>query len=200
VGDHIVLVMEYVSAGSLDALLCNFGQLSAATTVNYLRDILHGLHRLHQDNIMHRDVKPQNVLVTSLGVCKLTDFGASAIINAMVRGEGTVEGTPLYLSPEAAQGKATFKSDVWAVGIMFLQLISGRPPYDIPADMSPDVFVFQVGSGRFRPTWKHDTLPPAAEEFVRCCLEPDVSLRKSALELLSLSFFQTRHSSTVTAS
>jgi serine/threonine protein kinase len=185
--------MECVIAGSLQSMLASFQQLSQLTTVNFMRDILLGLSRLHSEGIMHRDVKPQNVLVTTSGQCKLTDFGASAMLNALARGDDTaaVEGTPLYLAPEAARGNATFKSDIWSVGIMFLQLITGVVPYQLPSDQDVDVyaFVYQVGSGILKPVFNRGLLPPQTLDFVDNCLEPAEAKRKTANELLALPFF-----------
>jgi serine/threonine protein kinase len=192
VDNMIVLMMECLVAGSLAGMLTTFATLPEQTTINFVRDVLRGLHRLHSMGIVHRDVKPQNVLIAANGHCKISDFGASASIHELVRrhdGGAEVQGTPIYLAPEAARGHAEPKSDVWSVGIMYLQLTTGAIPYDAAA-MSAGVgaVVFGIGNGRLRPVIP-SSLNPLARAFVEGCLAPDVGERLSAEELLQLPLF-----------
>eukprot|EP00757_Euglenozoa_sp_SAG-D1_P016198 gene16198-4923_t len=94
--DHFVIVMECVNCGSLQSIMNNFwgGFLGLPTLKKYFSDILGGLAFLHDQNIVHNDIKPLNVLVTVLGKCKLTDFGASNVISRLVKGD--VLGTAWY--------------------------------------------------------------------------------------------------------
>ena len=191
----IVLVMECLVAGSLSSMLQSFNKISEGTLVNYIRDVLRALVKLHSMGIVHRDVKPQNVLIATNGHCKLSDFGASASIGLLAReadGGLEVQGTPVYLSPEAARGFPELKSDVWSVGIMYLQLLTGKLPF--PSVMVQDTttniaaFIYGIGSGRLKPVWPAD-LHPLATQFVRACLQDDVNARLSAAQLLELPFF-----------
>ena len=195
VGGRIVLIMECVVPGSLSSMLHNFHHLSPVTTANFMKDILKGLHKLHSKGIVHRDVKPQNVLITSNGLCKLSDFGASAALGEFVRregvGVGVVVGTPLYMAPEAARGDPNALSDIWSVGIMFLELINGHVPYEMTSDLrnNPALFVYRIGSGDLKPTYSEEELSEVTLDFVRRCLAEDSSKRSTAEELLSLPFF-----------
>jgi serine/threonine protein kinase len=192
VDNMIVLMMECLVAGSLAGMLSTFAQLPEQTTINFMRDVLRGLHRLHSVGVVHRDVKPQNVLIAANGHCKISDFGASASIHELVRrhdGGAEVQGTPIYLAPEAARGHAEPKSDVWSVGIMYLQLTTGRIPYEATVLSSAiGAVVFGIGSGRILPVIPGD-LSALARAFVEGCLAADPSQRLSASELLELPFF-----------
>jgi hypothetical protein len=202
-GGMIVLIMECLVGGSLSAVLTTFAALPPPTTINFVRDVLRGLHRLHSMGIVHRDVKPQNVLLSANGHCKISDFGASASIHELVRrhDRGTeVQGTPIYLSPEAARGEAEPKSDVWSVGIMFLQLMTGAIPYDITilqAQHGREVggggggiaaVVRGIGEGTLRPVIS-PSLPPLARAFVAGCLAYIAEERLTAQQLLDLPLF-----------
>jgi hypothetical protein len=192
VDNMIVLIMECLVAGSLAGMLTTFAALPEPTTINFVRDVLSGLQRLHSMGIVHRDVKPQNVLIAANGHCKISDFGASASIHELVRrhdGGAEVQGTPIYLSPEAARGRAETKSDVWSVGIMFLQLITGTIPYHRTAiSGGVGAVVFGIGSGRLTPHIPQG-LHPLARRFVEGCLAADVKDRLSSEQLLDLPLF-----------
>eukprot|EP01065_Artemidia_motanka_P018244 TRINITY_DN2156_c0_g1_i3.p1 TRINITY_DN2156_c0_g1~~TRINITY_DN2156_c0_g1_i3.p1 ORF type:complete len:170 (+),score=44.04 TRINITY_DN2156_c0_g1_i3:267-776(+) len=98
----VVLCMEYVAGGSLDAVLKQFGALTDVSARRYTKAILKGLTFLHEHNIVHRDFKPGNVLLEIDGHCKIADFGASADLKKMAGGSDVV-GTPLYMAPEACR-------------------------------------------------------------------------------------------------
>eukprot|EP00658_Telonema_sp_P-2_P020017 TRINITY_DN1787_c0_g3_i1.p1 TRINITY_DN1787_c0_g3~~TRINITY_DN1787_c0_g3_i1.p1 ORF type:complete len:1072 (-),score=211.96 TRINITY_DN1787_c0_g3_i1:152-3367(-) len=190
---YIVLVMECIVAGSLSSMLTSFKHFAPQTVANFLKDVVRGLATLHAADIIHRDVKPQNVLVTSSGKCKISDFGASARISALARsaGEGggmVIQGTPLYLAPEAARGRPTLKSDIWSVGIMFLHLVTGKPPYSAEDEMlkNPMVFTLCIAKQTIKPIIP-SCLPPDARDFVMACLKPEEQ-RPSADDLLHTPF------------
>ena len=190
---YIVLVMECIVAGSLSSMLTSFKHFAPQTVANFLKDVIRGLATLHAADIIHRDVKPQNVLVTSSGKCKISDFGASARISALARsaGEGggmVIQGTPLYLAPEAARGRPTLKSDIWSVGIMFLHLVTGKPPYSAEDEMlkNPMVFTLCIAKQTIKPIIP-SSLPPDARDFVLACLKPEEK-RPSADDLLHTPF------------
>jgi hypothetical protein len=192
VDNMIVLMMECLVAGSLSGMLTTFEKLPEPTTINFMRDVLRGLSKLHSMGIVHRDVKPQNVLIAANGHCKISDFGASASIHELVRrhdGGAEVQGTPIYLAPEAARGHAEPKSDVWSVGIMYLQLTTGTIPYNARSvSGGVGAVVFGIGSGKLLPTIP-TTLNPLARSFVEGCLAPNVTDRLSAEQLLDLPLF-----------
>jgi len=130
------LVMEYVDGEPLSALLARVGRLSPASTMDIVGQAALGLQAAHEAGIVHRDVKPGNLLLRADGVVKVTDFGIAwaggALTDPLARtGEtGLVLGTAYYLSPEQAAGrKVTPASDVYALGVVAYECLAGRRPF-----------------------------------------------------------------------
>src|SRR5918997_3385573 len=126
------LVMELVEGETLSALLEREGRLDAARTLALLRQTSAALAAAHAAGVVHRDIKPGNVLVRSDGVVKITDFGiAWSTSSVPLTGTGQVIGTAHYLAPEqAAGGKATPASDVYALGAVAYECLTGRRAFD----------------------------------------------------------------------
>ena len=127
------LVMEYVEGITLSALVSRDGALTPDAAAPLVRQAADALAAAHDVGIVHRDVKPSNMLVTPSGQVKLTDFGiARAEADASLTRTGLVTGSPAYLAPEVASGAtATEASDVWSWGATLYHLLAGRPPYDV---------------------------------------------------------------------
>lgn len=190
-GDFIVIIMECMMAGSLQNMITSFKIIPSATARLFMRDVLRGVRSLHSMGVVHRDVKPQNVLLTMAGTCKISDFGASAWLHDIARKEavGLVFGTPVYLAPEAARGKPEEGSDIWSCGVMYIQLVTGSLPYTrAQLELPPGILVFHIGSGLAVPTVP-EHLDELDREFVVACLQKDPSERKTASELLQMALF-----------
>jgi len=131
--DEQWLVMEYVEGTTLAALVHRDGPLAPDTAATLLAQAADALAAAHAAGIVHRDVKPSNMLVTPEGQVKLSDFGiARAEADASLTQTGLVTGSPAYLSPEVASGQlAGAASDVWSLGATLFHALSGRPPYDV---------------------------------------------------------------------
>lgn len=127
------LVMEYVEGRTLAALVREDGALSPDEAAPLLRQAADALAAAHESGIVHRDVKPSNILVTPEGQVKLSDFGiARAEADASLTQTGLVTGSPSYLAPEVASGQqATASSDVWALGATAFHALAGHPPYEV---------------------------------------------------------------------
>ena len=127
------LVMEYVEGVTLAALVKNDGALSTDEAAGLVRQAADALAAAHGAGIVHRDVKPSNMLVTPAGDVKITDFGiARAEADASLTQTGLVTGSPAYLAPEVASGaSATDRSDVWSLGATLFHTLAGHPPYDV---------------------------------------------------------------------
>lgn len=132
-GDDRWLVMEYVAGETLSAMVRREGPLSHDRAAALLGQAAEALAAAHSAGIVHRDVKPSNILVTAADRVKLTDFGiARAAADATLTQTGLVTGSPAYLAPEVATGKpATDRSDVWSLGTTLYHALAGRPPYDV---------------------------------------------------------------------
>ncbi len=127
------LVMEYVEGRTLGELVRADGPLSPDEAAPLLRQVADALAAAHESAIVHRDVKPSNILVTADGQVKLSDFGiARAEADASLTQTGLVTGSPSYLAPEVASGQqATAAADVWSLGATTFHALAGRPPYDV---------------------------------------------------------------------
>jgi serine/threonine-protein kinase len=125
------LVMEYVAGEPLSSVLARVGRLSAATTMDLVSQTAQALQAVHNHGIVHRDVKPANLLVRPDGSIALTDFGIALGADAMALTQpGTVLGTPSYISPEQVQGQpASARSDVYALGLVAYECLAGRRPF-----------------------------------------------------------------------
>jgi serine/threonine protein kinase len=132
-GDHQWLVMEYVDGVTLAELVRTGGPLTPDRAALLLGQVADALAAAHDVGIVHRDVKPSNILVSEHGQVKLSDFGiARAEADASLTQTGLVTGSPAYLAPEVASGRmATDASDVWSLGATLYHALVGRPPYDV---------------------------------------------------------------------
>src|SRR5688572_12932780 len=179
------IVMEYVDGPSCADLLRDHGSLRVDDCVGYLRDACRGLDYAHRAGVVHRDVKPGNLLVAEdSGTVKLADFGiAKAAEQSRVTQVGSVLGTAAYLSPEQARGEeAGPASDVYSLGVCAYQFLTGRLPHEYASltelalkqqqDPVPPV-------SEYRPE-----VPAELDEAVRVALERDPEARyQSALEM-----------------
>jgi serine/threonine-protein kinase len=128
---HPFLVMELIEGGTLRELLAERGPMPPHAVAAVLRPVLGGLAAAHRAGLVHRDVKPENVLISDDGVVKIADFGlVRAVAVAGITSASVILGTAAYLSPEQVRdGNATPRSDVYAVGITAYELLTGHPPF-----------------------------------------------------------------------
>ncbi len=130
-GDEQWLVMEHVAGTDLAAVTADDGGLAPAEAAALLAQVAAALVAAHTAGIVHRDVKPSNILIAADGTAKLADFGIARARDSTVTVSGSVTGSPAYLAPEVAAGQpATEASDVWSLGATLYQALTGRPPYD----------------------------------------------------------------------
>jgi serine/threonine protein kinase len=136
-GDQQWLVMEYVEGVTLSGLIDRDGALTPDEASPLVGQAADALAAAHAAGIVHRDVKPSNILVSPQGRVKLSDFGiARAEADASLTQTGLVTGSPAYLAPEVASGQpATDASDVWSIGATLFHALSGRPPYDVGGNL-----------------------------------------------------------------
>lgn len=130
---HQWLVMELVDGPTLAGLIAERGAIGPVELAPVVVQVAGALAAAHEHGIVHRDVKPSNILLTREGVAKLSDFGvARAQAEASLTQTGLVTGSPAYLSPEVASGRvATAASDVWSLGATVFHAVAGHPPYEV---------------------------------------------------------------------
>jgi len=159
-GDYPCLIMQFVPSTGLNGLLRERGTLPLGQVARIGTDLARALHAAHQVGIVHRDVKPANVLITEDGSAKLTDFGIShAIGDVTLTSTGMVSGTPAYLAPEVARGgESGFAADVFSLGATMYAALEGAPPFGL--DTNPMAVLHRVASGQLIPPKQSGPLTP----------------------------------------
>lgn len=193
--DKVYLFMEFCEGGSLASLL-EHGRIEDETVIQvYTLQMLEGLAYLHQSGIVHRDVKPENILLDHMGIIKFVDFGAAKVIAAGGRTKdhhniskklNSMTGTPMYMSPEVITGSSTGRHgsvDIWSLGCCVLEMATGRRPW---ANLDNEwAIMYHIAAGHLPQFPNPDQLSEAGLRFLSKCLEHDPNKRLSALELLS---------------
>ena len=138
------IVMELIQGKTLKEIISEDGILSWKWSVNIAIQIASALETAHKNNIIHRDIKPHNIIITEDGIAKVTDFGiAKAVSNSTITAFGTTIGSVHYFSPEHARGGYTdAKSDLYSLGIVMYEMLTGKVPFD--ADTPVSVALKQV--------------------------------------------------------
>src|SRR2546428_5570405 len=174
------IVMELVEGTDLRRYLRSRGVLDVDRAVIIAHDVALGLGAAHRRSIVHRDVKPQNVLVGRGGLIKLTDFGIASVykdINAeRLTTTGMTLGTVQYYAPEQAQGEIVSPAaDVYALGIVMYEMLTGRTPFD--GDTPVAVAMQHIQDLPIPPSQYNPNIPPALEEIILRCLEKVPEMR-----------------------
>jgi serine/threonine-protein kinase len=175
------IVMEYVKGESLEAVLDRERSLDVPRAINYAVQILKGVDHAHQATILHRDLRPANVMVSESGLVKVADFGTSRFLEKSHA--TTVIGSPPYMAPEQFQGRAVLASDIYSLGVMLYQMLTGTLPYFSP---NPAQIERMVAQGRCTPPRIRNTqIPKEISDIVMKALAKEVSDRyQRAGELL----------------
>jgi serine/threonine protein kinase/beta-lactam-binding protein with PASTA domain len=176
-GPLLFLVMELVEGGTLRDVLRTRGALGVPAAFAVMEQVLSGLAAAHRLDLVHRDVKPENVLISRTGEVKVADFGlVTASAQAGASTAGMIMGTVAYLSPEqVATGDADARSDVYAAGIMLYELLTGAPPYS--GDTAISVAYRHVNSDVPPPSQIAGEVPPELDELVLRTTRRDPAVR-----------------------
>src|SRR6476661_3526471 len=126
------IVMEFVPGETLESIIAREGAIDVALALDYTCQICNAVDHAHRQGVLHRDLRPSNVLVTDNGMLKVADFGTSRFLEIAAHGT-TVIGSPPYMAPEQFQGKAVFASDMYSLGVTMYQMLTGALPYDSPS-------------------------------------------------------------------
>ncbi|XP_032920345.1 mitogen-activated protein kinase kinase kinase 19 isoform X2 [Catharus ustulatus] len=195
--DNILSIfMEFVPGGSISSILNRFGPLPEVVLCKYTKQILQGVAYLHDNCVVHRDIKGNNVMLMPTGVIKLIDFGcARRLAWASLGGTRSellrsVHGTPYWMAPEViSESGYGRKSDIWSVGCTVFEMATGKPPL---ASMDRVAAMFYIGAHRGLMPPLPDRFSSAAVDFVHACLTRDQHERPSALQLLDHPFVKGR--------
>lgn len=195
--DAVLYIFQtWVPAGSVAEMLTKFGPFPVAQVRTYTRHILTGLSFLHQNEIVHRDIKGGNILVDDQGNAKIADFGCSS---RMQQGKTvdmtTIKGTPFFMAPEVLnEGKYGRKGDVWAVGCTVIQMLTGKPPWSDKGLVGMQgllVLSSYLKNLKGIPSFDWPTKVPecqALRAFLQRCFEIEVEKRSRSEELLTDEF------------
>jgi serine/threonine protein kinase, bacterial len=185
-GRHPFLVMELIEGGTLRELLAERGPMPPHAVAAVLRPVLGGLGAAHAAGLVHRDVKPENVLISDQGEVKIVDFGlVRAVAEAGITSASVILGTAAYLSPEQVRdGNASPRSDVYAVGIVTYELLTGRTPFT--GDSALSIAYQRLDNDVPLPGTVIEGVPPQFDELVERATARDPADRYAdGLEMLA---------------
>ena len=180
------IVMELIQGKTLKEIIVEDGKLSWKWSVNIAIQIASALETAHKNNIIHRDIKPHNIIITEDGIAKVTDFGiAKAVSNSTMTAFGTTIGSVHYFSPEHAKGGFTDpKSDLYSLGVVMYEMVTGKVPFD--ADTPVSVALKQVQEEPVAPIELNSKVPASINSIILKAMKKDKNLRyQSATEMLA---------------
>ncbi|WVR06241.1 hypothetical protein IAU60_003271 [Kwoniella sp. DSM 27419] len=185
--ENLFIVLEYCENGSLQTILKKFGKFPESLVAVYVSQVLEGLIYLHEQGVIHRDIKGANILTNKDGSVKLADFGVSSRAPQPTLGSASTDrddnevvGSPYWMAPEVIeQSGASTASDIWSVGCVVVELLEGKPPHGDLAPMQALWRVVQDESMKIP-----DGASPIVKDFLYHCFQKDPNLRVSAKKLL----------------
>ncbi|XP_027179059.1 MAP3K epsilon protein kinase 1-like isoform X2 [Coffea eugenioides] len=201
---HLHIILEYVENGSLANIIKpnKFGPFPESLVAVYISQVLEGLVYLHEQGVIHRDIKGANILTTKEGLVKLADFGVATKLTEADVNTHSVVGTPYWMAPEVIEMSGVCAaSDIWSVGCTVIELLTCVPPY---YDLQPMPALFRIVQDDHPPI--PDSLSPAITDFLQQCFKKDARQRPDAKTLLSHPWIQNsrralqsslRHSGTI---
>ncbi len=184
-GDLYYIVMELIRGKTLKEIIVADGALSWKWSLNVAIQIASALETAHKNNIIHRDIKPHNIIITEDGVAKVTDFGiAKSVSNSTITAFGTTLGSVHYFSPEHARGGFTdAKSDLYSLGVVLYEMLTGKVPFD--ADTPVSVALKHMQEEPIEPIKLNPAIPIAVNDIVIKAMKKDPELRyQNATEML----------------
>jgi serine/threonine-protein kinase len=168
------IVMEFVPGETLETVISREGALDVARALDYTCQISNAVDHAHRQGVLHRDLRPSNVLVADSGMLKVADFGTSRFLEIAAHGT-TVIGSPPYMAPEQFHGKAVFASDIYSLGVTMYQMLTGVLPYDSPSPADLD----RLMSGELvsDPRLKNPRIPKSINDIVMKAMAPEIHAR-----------------------
>ncbi len=183
IDDNIVMVMEYIDGTDLEKIIDDSVKLNLKRALEYFKQILSALGYAHENKILHRDIRPSNILITKKHKVKITDFGTSTILEDSKHATTKI-GSPPYMAPEQFEGKAIFASDIYSAGCLFYEMVTGFPPIVLA---NPMEIYKRAKAGDFPSLIKKiPTIAPGINDIIMKTLSPDISGRyKNTGEILT---------------
>ena len=185
-GNLYYIVMELIKGKTLKEIITEEnGPLPWKWSLNVVTQIASALETAHKNNIVHRDIKPHNIIITEDGIAKVTDFGiAKAVSNSTITAFGTTIGSVHYFSPEHARGGFTdAKSDLYSLGVVMYEMLTGKVPFD--ADTPVSVALKHMQERPIEPIKLNPAIPYSVNKIIMKAMEKDLNLRyQSATEML----------------
>jgi serine/threonine protein kinase len=163
-----------VPGETLEQEIMREGALDLGKALDYTCQICNAVDHAHRAGVLHRDIRPGNMLLSETGMLKVTDFGTSRFLEIAAHGT-TVIGSPPYMAPEQFHGKAVFASDVYSVGVTMYQMVTGELPYNTPAPA--DLEKLMSGELVTAPRVKNARLPKAINDIIMRAMAPDLTAR-----------------------
>ena len=176
-GNLYYIVMELVKGKTLKEIIVEDGTLGWKWSIKVAMQIASALEKAHRNNIIHRDIKPHNIIITEDGVAKVTDFGiAKAVSNSTITAFGTTIGSVHYFSPEHARGGFTdAKSDLYSLGVVLYEMITGRVPFD--SDTPVSVALKHMQEDPIEPIILKTDLPRSVNDIIMKAMKKDTEKR-----------------------
>lgn len=190
-GSKLWIIMDFCSGGSVRTLL-KAGRIEERYSAVIMREMLVALQYIHKEDIIHRDIKAANVLISRGGGVQLCDFGVAAQLSTAQLKRTSMIGTPYWMAPEVIKEGSSYnqKADVWSLGITLYEIITGSPPY---ADQDIKRAVYLIP--RSKPTrLEGSQYSPALKEFIAMCLDEQPDARPIAEDLLKTRFIKNTRS------
>jgi serine/threonine protein kinase len=168
------IVMEYVPGETLENIITLRGALEITRALDFTCQICNAVDHAHRQGVIHRDLRPANVLVGDHDMLKVADFGTSRFLEIAAHGT-TVIGSPPYMAPEQFHGKAVFASDLYSLGVTMYQMLTGALPYEMPAPADLD----KLMSGELvsPPRLRNPSIPKAISDIVMKAMSPEINAR-----------------------
>ena len=178
------IVMEIIKGKTLKEIIKENGRLPWEEAVNIASQIASGLEQAHKNHIVHRDIKPHNIIITKDGVAKVTDFGiAKAVSNSTINAYSTTVGSVHYFSPEHARGGYTDeKSDIYSLGVVLYEMVTGRLPYE--GDTPVTVALKHLQEEAEPPKSIVSTIPESLNQIIMKAMKKEVSERYNSATLM----------------